>query len=209
LAGIFFTFSRGAWFSLFVSTLFLVFISNRVLLKKSLGICLGIFFGFYFLVPSFRQRLSTLNLEANQERLELWKVSWKMFKDSPWFGQGYDSFPFRFKLFSELLAKSPGTPVDPHNMYLEFLATSGLVGFIAFLVLLVSVLWFLKRTWGKLGDGSLQKPFFLATLGVFVSFCIGGFFDRYFNMPHTLVPLLISLGLCSSGEGKTQVPEKQ
>jgi O-antigen ligase len=123
-----------------------------------------------------------------------------MFQESPWFGQGYDSFGFRIPLFSNLPLSSPGTPLDPHNMYLEFLATSGLLGFLAFLFFLGSIF---RLVWERLA----VSPWFVTSLGVLISFCVGGFFDRYFDMPHTLVPVFLLLGLCTSLSQKTPVAE--
>lgn len=207
LLAIFFTFSRGAWISLIVSTSLVLLFWNRKYFVRTLFVFSGVFVLLYLFIPAFQQRAMSFQLGANQERLALWKVCWKMFQESPWFGQGYDSFSFKFSRFSDLHHASPTTPIDPHNMYLEFLGTSGAVGFGAFLFFLGCVLrFFFKgiRDWSW--DGS-HKPWFLAAFGVFIAFCLGGFFDRYFDMPHTLIPLVLITGLCTALSSKTAVAE--
>jgi len=194
ITGILFTFSRGVWVSLIFSTAAVLVLSNwRSFLKMTAFFAL-LFSGLYFSVPGFQQRLVSLNLSANEERFELWKTAWKMFQDSPLFGQGYDSFGYNLPRFSNLHITSPGTPLDVHNMYLEFLATSGLVGFLSFM-------FFLGSTFKLISKSS--KPWSMAALGVLISFCIGGFFDRYFDMPHTLIPVLLLVGLCATHDSKS------
>lgn len=195
LVGTLFTFSRGAWVALFISTSLVFLLVNWKQLLKVFMFFGILFSGLCVISPGFRFRIFSLNLTDNKERLELWQVCLKMFQESPWFGQGYDSFGFRFAKFSTLHLTSPETPLDPHNMYLEFLATSGLVGLFCFLVFLASTARVLAR--------EVKTQWVLASIGVFSSFCIGGFFDRYFDMPHTLVPVLLILGLCTSEETKT------
>jgi O-antigen ligase len=81
-------------------------------------------------------------------------------------------------------------------MYFEFLATSGLFGFLCFIFFLGSTFKFVNKS---------SKPWSMAALGVLISFCVGGFFDRYFDMPHTLVPILLLLGLCANHDPKSPV----
>lgn len=63
-------------------------------------------------------------------RLELWKASWMMFVDHPWFGVGRDSF---HDALQSLLAQGRLQPsraltyASSHNDVLNFLATGGLV----------------------------------------------------------------------------------
>lgn len=191
VVGILFTFSRGAWLALCVSAGLVFLITNFKTFFKVFFI-FGVSFSLvFFAIPGFQQRVASFRIEANSERFELWKVCWKMFQDSPWFGQGYDSFGSKIALFSNLPTVSPGTPLDPHNMYLEFLATSGLIGLLCFLFFLGCIFKFLFQ-------GLKFNPWFLSAFGILVSFCVGGFFDRYFNMPHTLIPVLLLVGLCHS-----------
>jgi O-antigen ligase len=171
--------------------------------KKLLWGCtlfVAFFSTLFFTVSAFQKRISSLDLAANQERVELWKVGWKMFQDSPWFGQGYDSFGYRLPQFSDLHITSPSTPLDPHNMYLEFLATSGILGFLCFLLFLGASF---RLVFGKIRNSASPpqlKPWFLASAGVLTAFSVGGFFDRYFDMPHTMIPLVLMLGLCTASK---------
>ncbi|NBX77484.1 MAG: O-antigen ligase family protein [Proteobacteria bacterium] len=195
--GILFTFSRGVWLSLILSScLVLVLVNWKRLLFMLVGLT-GVLTTAFLTIPAFQTRVASFRLAENQERFALWSVCWKMFQSSPWFGQGYDSFGYRFPLFSDLHLSSPSTPLDPHNMYLEFLATSGIFGFLCFLFFLGSCFRFVLGG-AKKSDSLPRKAWFLASVGVLSSFSVGGFFDRYFDMPHTLVPTLLLLGLCTA-----------
>jgi len=200
VAGTLFTFSRGAWLSLVISSALVLLLVNWKKLLWGCALFVALFSTLFFTVSAFQKRISSLDLAANQERLELWKVGWKMFQDSPWFGQGYDSFGYRLPQFSDLHITSPSTPLDLHNMYLEFLATSGILGFLCFLLFLGASFRLVFSKIQNSASAPHLKPWFLASAGVLTAFSIGGFFDRYFDMPHTVIPMVLMLGLCTASK---------
>jgi len=196
--GVLFSFSRGAWLSFLVGLFIVLALLNRKWLFRGailLSLVLGLLF---FTSSSFEQRIRSFHFSENQERFELWQAAWRMFLDSPWFGQGYHSFGARFEAFTDLHVKNPQVPRDTHYMYLDFLATTGALGFTAFISFLISTFLFLKRGWLKLGATDSRRVWFTATLGGFGAFCMGGCFDRYFYMQHTLIPLLLFLSVCAA-----------
>ncbi|WP_179133953.1 O-antigen ligase family protein [Halobacillus massiliensis] len=89
------------------------------------------------------------NSNSVSGRLERYQVAWDMFSNSPLMGNGIGSFAIEY------------TGIDqrnyPHNIFLEFMSEMGTVGFILFLVLLLSsflaifrMVWIRKITPEKL-----------------------------------------------------------
>ena len=199
--GILFTFSRGTWLALILSSCFVLILVNWKRLLVLLVLLSGFTVGLSVTLPAFWIRISSFKLSANQERFELWKVGWKMFQKSPWFGQGYDSFGYRLPQFSDLHINSPTTPIDhPHNMYLEFLATSGVVGFLCFFFFMGTCFRFIFTKVKNPNAPPLLRPWYLASAGVLTAFSVGGFFDRYFDLPHTVIPTVLAIGICTASK---------
>lgn len=198
LLAAFLCFSRGVWLSLSLSTFFILLLISWkwVLWASSLVISTVLLLVTY--TKTFRERLYSMRPEANQERFSLWRIGWGMFKDSPWFGQGYHSFSERLDRFTNLHRLNPEFPKDSHNMYLDFLSSTGVVGFSSFVFFNFSVLRMFGRIWPTLKNSSPEKPWIVGISGGFTAFLIAGFFDRHFYMAQTLVPNLVFLSIGSA-----------
>ncbi len=72
-------------------------------------------------------------------RLEYYKYSWELFKESPFFGKGTGSFE------KEYINIAPRPTSNPHNEYLMIGIQWGLIGVILFVGMLVS-LWNMAKT---------------------------------------------------------------
>lgn len=141
------TFSRGIWLSSMIA-LVLILILGRNILKKNL-IYLGLV-GVVSLIPivikweSIVSRfLSLQNIFNNAEnsiewRKSLLKSTFDMFIDNPVIGTGLNTFPFVFSTYQE---KAGYFSINPHNYYLQLLAETGVMGFISFMVLVMSILY--------------------------------------------------------------------
>lgn len=76
----------------------------------------------------------------DSERILLWISSWKMFLDYPIFGIGFGNWSEYYKAaYISPLAKEPNLP-HPHNLYLYLLAETGIVGFTAYLTMILGQL---------------------------------------------------------------------
>jgi O-antigen ligase len=140
---IFLTFTRGIWLSLTITTLGFLLIYNRKLFLAGLVAGLVVMSGLYAFSTDFRQRVhhSIQTKSADQERWNLFNVHVKMFQSSPVLGIGY----------ADNLSHTPSTTwekfgYDPnfinshaHNQFLNVLATTGILGFIPFMLF---YLWF-------------------------------------------------------------------
>ena len=132
---LFFTYSRMLWAALPVGLLVWVCLYFRS--WKSLFAAAAIGLTVLFLVkdlPFLKARWSS-NTGINP-RLELWQANWQMFKDRPLLGVGFRknhelSGP---KILEMVPGKGHAFAGHAHNMILDLLAGTGILGFIAFIL---------------------------------------------------------------------------
>lgn len=98
-----------------------------------------------------------------------------MFLDHPWLGVGPGNYPVLYTKYSETIGlDSRNEGRHPHNLYLEALAETGLVGGLVLFALMARALQGAWRARGALGgrDGLLAEGVFVALVG----YMINGFF---------------------------------
>jgi O-antigen ligase len=83
------------------------------------------------------QRLSGVDSFTEVTRLAIWAGAGLLFAGNPVLGVGYGNF--KTALVSAI-AVPDGLMLDAHNLYLELLAETGVVGFAAFAVLVITCL---------------------------------------------------------------------
>ncbi len=153
--GILFSQARGVWIAVFVSSVIVLLVYNRriafmvAVLMVSLSLVIFAFSG------TLRQRAASIVTSVYSEdergstgnRLELWKGALMLFKESPLRGRGLGSFePDMNKLIAEGKIKQVPITTHAHNIFLQTMATQGIVGLavmLAFFVILFS--WGLKE----------------------------------------------------------------
>lgn len=192
------SFSRSSWLAFAVSTGFLLFLSRPRLALGFLASLGGAVFSLFLFYEPFRARVGQFTIAANSERLELWRICWEMFKDSPWVGHGFYSFGTHFKKYTELHESIPNFPVEAHNMYLDLLSGTGLIGVSAFIYFIISVFILLGRALKKTEGSWTEKSWILGGMAGFGAFLVGGIFDKLFYMTQTIVPVLFFLAIATS-----------
>lgn len=125
--------SRGSLVALFIPFLLLIFISGGFKHKIKLFLLLvAAIFGIVYLDNAFGSGLLKRFLGLSEDiasgssstvRLEIWETSFQQFLSSPFFGD---------KL------KTNSFPIHPHNLFIEVLQTLGVLGFLPFLLLIIS-----------------------------------------------------------------------
>ncbi len=112
-------------------------------------------------------------LEEKVERLIFWRVHTDMFKDHPMIGVGY---PVRVEASLDYYNRAGYTNIerkyDAHNIYLQLLADSGIVGLSAFAVFVIG-LWISA---GRLGTDAGKTVRFLI-----ISALLGGLMQNNFR----------------------------
>ncbi|OGE86079.1 MAG: hypothetical protein A3J48_03915 [Candidatus Doudnabacteria bacterium RIFCSPHIGHO2_02_FULL_46_11] len=136
-----------------------------------------------------------LDYESNKTRLIIWKQSFESFKDRPVFGVGAGNYARVFeaegstRTFEEIreskeaFVNSPRHNISAHNILLQVLVESGIIGLVFFLLFL----WVLaKRIYelikSKIGEnGIFPRGLFALWLGVAILWVLGhSMFDSVF-----------------------------
>ena len=135
-------------------------------------------------------------------RFELWRAALLMFVDYPILGVGPDSFRWQYGAYAGVSAWDTG--IHANNLYIEWLADTGLVGLLLFL-------WFSWRL-AKTGLARLDpatinpvpagrpemEEVWLLTLGLMaalVAWYVHGFFDYFYEFTPTYVAFWLLVAL--------------
>jgi O-antigen ligase len=142
--------------------------------------------GFFF------QRLGEIDDYTAVSRLAIWGGAFTVFARSPVVGAGFGNLR---PLMGGLLGLPEGWMGDAHNLYLELLAESGLVGFIAFAFLIVSALRAARRCMRQSQDEFTR----LTGAAAFAALCgvlVHGTVDYLFHTtPQVAALFFLALGL--------------
>jgi putative inorganic carbon (HCO3(-)) transporter len=173
------TVSRGAWFALIASALFMsIWIRALGVIFLLCGIAIIISHQFFF--PYLKERLQNLFVfidAGSIDRKMMWQAAWKMFLVNPLMGLGLGTFMFNFKSF--VVKDYPFTIPYAHNCYLQMAAETGAMGLGSFLAILALFFYHGIRVINK-----HQKSFFwyilLASLASVLSYCVQMGVDTFF-----------------------------
>lgn len=140
--GLILTYTRGAWLG---ATLGLVALFSLAGLRRAgrglTAIALIMLLGIAFLGAErpalFQRALSISSLQANQDRLFMFRSAWAIFVDNPLVGTGLNTFSLVYPNYR--LPNDPNPQAQPfaHNVFLNMLAEGGLLGFAAFVTILI------------------------------------------------------------------------
>jgi len=142
LAGLVATLSRGAWIGWLAGLVCFTVLAGRrgriwrvgvlALLAATAAVTLTH-------PPARARALSALDPQSLLDRILLWKATLRMVADHPWTGVGFGAFVREHPNYR--LPGDPNTaPPFAHNLPLSLAAETGLVGLVAFLAFLVTVL---------------------------------------------------------------------
>lgn len=118
------------------------------------------------LLPPIQERFSTL-YASYAGRIQLFTIAFRMLNDHPIFGVGLGGYSFRLN----------GTTPElyPHDVWLTFWVEIGLLGLIAFAVILLGLLWRGWRAWPR-AEG-FERSVLWGVLGAFVLWFVHGLVD--------------------------------
>jgi O-antigen ligase len=196
LLGNFFCYNRGAWLALGAGLVVLLLERRyrRILLPIILLAALvGLL---YWQIISetavVSERLS--NVSSVQFRLDLLRVSLKLIRDHPLFGVGVGNFSYYFLQYGghwETLAFDLPTP---HNTFVLILTTMGLVCFVPYALIFVSMsLSLLAKLVRFRGDARVDKALLVSGLGVVAVYAVSSAaVDMYVSVFNSLIFFLIT-----------------
>jgi O-antigen ligase len=210
LIGIGLSWSRGAWLSAASAVVVVVAFRSRRAMLISVSIivvaCVIILvlgpavlptaisgrvaaFSGYFIGPD---PATTEITDANfsvLERLAHWKAGVQMFSTAPWIGLGIGNYGVAYPQFA--LPHWYDPLGHAHNLYINFLAETGVLGAVAFLLLWVSVAVF---AWRQTRSQNLWlSSLALGLLGTVVYLTLHNLFDNLF-VQHLQLQLALLLG---------------
>ncbi|MCL4366197.1 O-antigen ligase family protein [Patescibacteria group bacterium] len=116
--------------------------------------------------------------ESGQIRLIVWKGALDIFKNYPIFGSGLETFAYSYYQYRpashNLTSEWDFLYNKAHNEYLNYLATTGLVGIGTYmLVILIFIFWSVKKFIGK---QTKEKLLVISLLAAYISYLISNFF---------------------------------
>jgi O-antigen ligase len=196
LLGNFFVYNRGAWLALFAGLVTLLLDPRYRRLLLPIILVIGAVALVYWQVISssaiVTERLSNVN--SIRFRLTMLQVSQSMIRDHLLFGVGLGNFPYYYIEYGgrwETLAYDTPTP---HNSYVLLFAEMGLISFIPYILIFVSIFWILARAyWRARCDEQMDGMLPVSGMAALAVYAVSAAaVDLYFNVYTSLVFFLIS-----------------
>ncbi|GMQ57578.1 hypothetical protein AN1V17_19730 [Vallitalea sediminicola] len=200
---ILFTYSRGAWFGVFIAILiFIIFMNKRLIFLVVTAILLLL-----LNIDALWNRVSYLftpeytNKSMNGGRLYRYYTSIKMWSESKFLGLGIGRYGGAVATNHNL------TPFYMDSYYLKTLTESGIIGFGSFVILILSTIYRLYRYI----IGTKIKKDKIIMYGIFSGLCgvlIQNFVENIFELPFmvvyfwALVAVIVSLFKCNEQNNK-------
>jgi O-antigen ligase len=196
------TVTRGAWVALFAGLATVcILVRNRVVVAASVVlVSVVLVFAFVTARDSGRNVSPTLlskhvDIHAGT-RLVLWDVAWDLFKQHPIVGVGMGDYS---EQADELVGdREVTTTTDSHNVYLQVLATRGLVGFLPFVLFWVVVLRALFRVKRRSERGSLEWAYAVGAIGATVAVLFGALTENNVDDEEVFIAYMFVVGLALS-----------
>lgn len=168
------TYSRGAWISACAVLFFFGLVWD-----KRLWLCfLAIPFLLCFYHGGVTRRLLSIFNQSGADtsvsmRMDMWIAALQMFFDHPLLGIGWGAFKYVYPVYNELIQHAGITIFHAHNMYLNLLAETGVLGFVSFFWVFIGAAWyailFLRRHSGTPFDRALAMTMAASVLGIAIS----------------------------------------
>jgi O-antigen ligase len=220
LVGLFFSYTRAAWLSVLGALFIWLLIYLRVKLKYLLSVgaiaLIGVFTFWdqiqmelarneeVHTTEEFGTRLqSAANVStdaSNLERINRWACAIEMFKERPLLGFGPGTYIFEYAQFQEpenltIISTNFGDLGNAHSEYLGALSETGILGFIAFLVLVSSLFFMGVSLYYKIDKHDItSRAIVLSCILGLSTYFIHGFLNNYLDTDKASIPIW---GICA------------
>lgn len=133
------------------------------------GLCIVIFwmqkYGIGHVVQAGSQRLGVETVMGDGRLQELWPFAWRIFKEYPIFGCGLYGYNPSFTALGMAPLRHSAGIMHPHNIYLQLLAETGIIGFLLFLFFVLSaIVWSGRHIYAGLKSGK-NRTYWMASTG--------------------------------------------
>jgi O-antigen ligase len=133
--------ARSGWVGFLIAIVALIFINYGWNFKKTITLLLIL-----STLAIFGPNRMNWHTFLEPSRLELWHTALKIFTHYPIFGSGFNTYPNAYNKLGIVHKQNSNHIPHPHNIYCQFLAEGGIVGFtLLMLFLFGNLLWSLKR----------------------------------------------------------------
>lgn len=215
LVGLYFSYTRAAWVSIFAALAVLVAIKLRIKFSilASLAVVAGLVL--YFSWDGIQMELSRNKYEhtteefteklqsatnvttdaSNLERLNRWSCAIQMFKDRPVFGFGPGTYAFEYARFQDpenltIISTNFGDMGNAHSEYLGPLSEMGFMGLVAFLLILIAIFYKAIRLYQRWPpEDKEMRVLFLAMILSLVTYFVHGILNNYLDTDKAAVPI--------------------
>jgi O-antigen ligase len=235
LTGLLLSYSRAAWISVIGSLVVALLMIFKVRLRwvlATLLVLVGLFFVYQQQIlwkmeknkqdasvdiAKHVQSISNITSDAsNLERLNRWNSAFRMIKLRPFFGWGPGTYqflyaPFQLSKDKTIISTNAGDRGNAHSEYFGPLTEEGVFGMLAFIGILVTVIWTGVRVYKKAADKDVKLYGLLFMLGL-ITYFIHGTLNNFLDTDKSSIPfwgfiaVLVSLDIFGekrSGEVQT------
>ena len=171
------TYDKGVWISTAVSLLFMAgFVNRKIFIKTALSALL-VFGTFYYFDSTFQRQNVTFDAHYHNEKtkMDTWRANFAMFLDHPWIGIGLGQNEVHIRRYYQKLNIDNWEANSVNNTYISWLATTGSLGLISYMLFVLTFLLMTARMWIEIpSSNSWHRTFILAALGTQISMHVGG-----------------------------------
>lgn len=225
LLGIIMSWSRGGWLGVITASFMVIALRGRRNASLAVGfvilaVLLIAAFGTRWMPGIIAARINDLGgyisgpdparteiTDANfavLERLAHWRAGQSMFTDHPWLGVGIGNYGVNYVNYSP-----PHWYLSlghAHNIYINFLAEVGIIGFASFIVFWIGVAWRAGRSAAS-ADG-YRSALGIGILGTWAYLSVHSLFDNLF-VQHMQLQLALLLGILVAFTGPTAATSRK
>lgn len=215
LVGLYFSYTRAAWLSIFAAIGVWGLIHFRVKLSLILSIAALTGITLYFSWDAIQLQLAQNKSEhttedfgkklesatnvttdaSNLERLNRWACAISMFEDRPFFGYGPGTYAFEYARFQEpenltIISTNFGDAGNAHSEYLGPMAEMGFTGLIAFVLIVVAIFYKGITLYYKWPDTDPEmKTVILTMILALVTYFVHAFLNNFLDTDKAAVPI--------------------
>jgi len=172
------SYARSAWIGFISGLLLFAFLIEKkkfVILLLLFSITFTIL---YLKIPAFRYKINTFKQIKEIRRWYLWKGAIKIIKKHPVFGIGHGNY---LKYYNKYKEKNwPEGKGHPHNDFLNVYITAGIIGFIGYILIWVTLFY---RALKKLKElkNSPERYALIGLISAIFAFLVAGLGQNYFT----------------------------
>lgn len=205
LTGLILSSSRAAWLSLVIAGICFVLIRLKINYRVLSALWLAIWLAFAGLLGAASKGMIHSENVSNQERINRWLCSWRLFEERPVLGWGPGTYQYVYGPFQKVeemtrISTYQGNMGNAHSEYLGPLAETGVPGFLSFLaIILVTTVSGLKRIYHT-PDPNLSW-LLISVLTALISCWIHGLVNNFFEQDKMAFLVLVAMSVIVSKQG--------